>query len=175
MTIRFEWDDEKARTNAAKHGIDFEEAQTVFDDALARIHADPDHSESEFRWIITGHSHRGRLLLVSFVEDDEAIRILSARAADRRERNAMKTKSDDDLKDDLRPHYDFDYSKSKPNRYASSQKVYKRTFVALDEDVSKVFQSSEEVNAVLRTAIKAMRTGGSKRTAGKRSSKRKAS
>ncbi len=76
---------------------------------------------------------------------------------------------------DLRPHYDFNYSKSKPNRFASTKKVYKRAFVALDEDVSKVFQSSEEVNTVLRTAIKAMRTAAPKPAARKRSQKRKAS
>ena len=81
----------------------------------------------------------------------------------------------DDLADDLRPHYDFDYSKSKPNRFASTKKVYKRTFVALDEDVSRVFQSSEEVNTVLRTAIKAMRTAASKPATRKRSQKRKVS
>jgi hypothetical protein len=58
--------------------------------------------------------------------------------------------------DDLRPHYDFDYDKIKPNRFAGEKKVYKQTFVVLDEDVSKVFQSSEDVNVVLRLAIRAM-------------------
>lgn len=46
----------------------------------------------------------------------------------------------------------------KPNRFASEKKVYKQTFIVLDEDVSKVFQSSEDVNVVLRSAIRAMRT-----------------
>ncbi len=86
MTIRFQWDDAKARGNVAKHGTSFEEAQTVFDDPLARIFADPNHSASESRWIIIGYSDRGRLLLISFAEDDEAIRLISARSADRRER-----------------------------------------------------------------------------------------
>ena len=68
----------------------------------------------------------------------------------------MKKKISDN--DDLRPHIDFDYAKMKPNRFASDKKIYKQTFVVLDEDVSKVFQSSEDVNVVLRSAIRAMRT-----------------
>jgi len=78
----------------------------------------------------------------------------------------MKKKSSDH--DDLRPHYDFDYSKMKPNRFASEKKVYKQTFIVLDEDVSKVFQSSEDVNVVLRSAIRAMRTSAPKPRAQKR-------
>jgi len=70
--------------------------------------------------------------------------------------------------DDLRPHYDFDYDKMKPNRFAGEKKVYKQTFVVLDEDVSKVFQSSEEVNLVLRSAIRAMRTAAPRLRAQKR-------
>lgn len=68
-----------------------------------------------------------------------------------------------DSEDELRPHYDFDYSKMKPNRFANEPKIYKNVFVSLDEDVSEVFQTSESVNAVLRSAIKAMRTAAPKR------------
>ena len=46
----------------------------------------------------------------------------------------MKKKTPDD---DLRPHYDFDYSKMKPNRFAGEKKVYKQTFIVLDEDVPR--------------------------------------
>ena len=74
--------------------------------------------------------------------------------------NAMKKKTPDN--DDLRAHYDFDYTKMKPNRFAGEKKVYKQTFIVLDEDVSKVFQSSEDVNVVLRSAIRAMRTAAAK-------------
>ena len=59
---------------------------TVFSDPLARIHDDPDHSESEHREIIVGNSARGRLLVVSFTERADAIRIISARRATRHER-----------------------------------------------------------------------------------------
>ena len=87
----------------------------------------------------------------------------------------MKKKTSDDLEDDLRPHYDFDYSKMRINPYAGRKKIYKKTFVTLDEDVSKVFQSSEDVNTVLRSAIKAMSTAVWKRATPRRPQKRKVS
>lgn len=91
----------------------------------------------------------------------------SVPAAQRRaNENAMKKKTAEN--DDLRPYYELDYSKMKPNRFAGEKKVYKQTFIVLDEDVSKVFQSSEDVNVVLRSAIRAMRTAGSKPRAQKR-------
>lgn len=93
MTLRFEWDDDKARRNLRKHGVSFEEAQTVFDDALARIDPDPAHSSAESRAIIIGYSEQRRLLLISFVERNDAIRIISARAADARERKRHEEES----------------------------------------------------------------------------------
>jgi hypothetical protein len=75
--------------------------------------------------------------------------------------------------DDLRAHYDFDFAQMKPNRFASVTKTYKQKFVALDEDVAEVFDTSESVNAVLRSAIRAMRTAAKMPKA--RPSKRRAS
>jgi hypothetical protein len=66
--------------------VTFAEAQTAFDDPLARIDNDPDHSEEEGRELLVGHSLNGRLLVVSFVERNETIRITSAREADSTER-----------------------------------------------------------------------------------------
>ncbi len=86
MQIVFEWDALKARVNWRKHRISFDEALTVFNDNLARIFPDPDHSSEEFREIIVGHSLLARLLFVSFVEKlDGRVRIISARKATRRE------------------------------------------------------------------------------------------
>jgi uncharacterized DUF497 family protein len=68
-----------------KHGVSFEEAKTVFDNVLAVIFDDEAHSLDEQREIIIGHSRRNRLLLVSFTERPNAIRIISARIATRRE------------------------------------------------------------------------------------------
>ena len=56
MPLQFEWDPKKAKANEAKHRVSFEEAITVFADLLARIFEDPEHSESERREIIIGHS-----------------------------------------------------------------------------------------------------------------------
>jgi hypothetical protein len=84
--MEFEWDSAKAASNLEKHGVDFEEAQTVFDDPLAAIFDDEEHSAEEAREIIIGHSVHGRLVLVCFIERPSVIRIISARPATRRER-----------------------------------------------------------------------------------------
>jgi uncharacterized protein len=84
--MEFEWDTSKAASNLNKHGVSFEEAQTVFDNPLAFIFEDEAHSITEHREIIIGHSHRNRLLLVSFTERPNAIRIISARLVTRKER-----------------------------------------------------------------------------------------
>ena len=52
----FEWDPAKAAANVEKHGVPFEEAVTVFQNPLAKVHSDPDHSEAEPREILIGHS-----------------------------------------------------------------------------------------------------------------------
>ena len=79
--MEFEWDEAKAKGNFAKHDVSFEEAKTVFDDALFLIFADIDHSLEERRFIIMGESGKGRLLVVSFTERETATRLISARKA----------------------------------------------------------------------------------------------
>ena len=83
----FEWQFSKAEANVRKHDVDFLETSTVFADPLARIFDDPDHSADESREIIVGHSMGQRLLIVSFTERGGRVRIISARAATRRERH----------------------------------------------------------------------------------------
>jgi uncharacterized DUF497 family protein len=86
MPIKFEWDKRKARQNLSKHRVDFAEASTVFGDTLSITIPNPDHSEDEERWVTIGLSNRQRLLVVIHTEDEETIRIISARPADRLER-----------------------------------------------------------------------------------------
>jgi len=86
MSHQFEWDEDKARSNAKKHGVTYEEASSVFANPLAAIFTDEAHSVEELREIIVGSSAEGRLLVVSFTERVEAIRIISARSASRSER-----------------------------------------------------------------------------------------
>lgn len=86
MDLSFEWDPRKAASNVRKHGVSFQEAVRVFGDPLARIFDDPDHASGELRELIVGHAARQRLLIVSFVERGDRVRILSARRATPRER-----------------------------------------------------------------------------------------
>ena len=82
----FEWDKQKASSNQAKHGVDFAEAATVFQDFLAFVFDDELHSQRESRQVIIGHSERNRLLLVCFTARGDAIRLISARKATAHER-----------------------------------------------------------------------------------------
>lgn len=88
MSFEFEWDPKKADENLKKHEVAFAEAITVFGDPLARIFDDPDHSDDERREIIIGYSTKSRLLLVSFTERPARVRVISARKASKRERQA---------------------------------------------------------------------------------------
>lgn len=88
--IHFEWDAEKARRNMYEHGVSFDEAATVFADMLSVTIVDPYHSQSELRFVDIGMSHTGRLLVVSYTERKDQIRIISARAATRAERTAYE-------------------------------------------------------------------------------------
>lgn len=87
--IQFVWDDQKGQANARKHEVTFEEAKSAFFDPDARVIHDPDHSGEEDRFILVGMSRRLRVLTVChcFREQDEVIRIISARRATRREQN----------------------------------------------------------------------------------------
>lgn len=87
MMLRFEWDEGKNKRNRSKHGIWFEEAQTVFDDPESRVFLDPEHFDEEDRFLIIGVSSAARILIVvhCYRESDSVIRIISARKATRKE------------------------------------------------------------------------------------------
>jgi hypothetical protein len=84
--MRFEWDENKAAANLAKHGVSFEEAATVFGDLLSDTFDDPDHSAEERRFVIIGTSERGRMLIVAHTDDGDTVRLISAREPTRGER-----------------------------------------------------------------------------------------
>ena len=90
MALEFEWDPLKADRNLKAHGVSFDEATTVFRDTLSITIADPDHSNFEDRFIDIGLSHRGQLLVVSYAERKDRIRIISARPANRAERKSYE-------------------------------------------------------------------------------------
>lgn len=81
-----EWDPVKAAINVAKHGVTFHEASTVFDDPNSTTGFDPGHSGNEDRFITAGISDQGRLLIVWHTDRGDAIRIIGARKATKRER-----------------------------------------------------------------------------------------
>lgn len=86
--IQFEWDENKNRINQRKHGISFDEAQTVFHDEYAILFDDPEHSEDEDRFLIIGMTKKERVCIVSrcYRGQENTIRIISARKATRNEK-----------------------------------------------------------------------------------------
>jgi uncharacterized DUF497 family protein len=93
----FEWDPRKAETNAVKHGVTFDDAVSVFLDANALDGPDLQHSTAEQRFLRLGRAADGLVLMVAYTlrrsGNAEAIRIISARRASRRERAAYAAKN----------------------------------------------------------------------------------
>jgi uncharacterized DUF497 family protein len=85
--LRFDWDERKNKGNRTKHGVWFEEAQSVFSDPHARVFHDPEHSDEEERFLLLGLSSAARLLVVvhCYRESDSVVRIISARKAIQKE------------------------------------------------------------------------------------------
>ena len=81
MALTFEWDENKSELNLKKHGIDFEEAKTIFNDPYAITIEDPDHSVAEERYLDIGISLTGKMLVVWYTERNENIRIIGCRRA----------------------------------------------------------------------------------------------
>lgn len=86
----FDWDENKAAKNLSKHQVSFDEAKTVFDDPLYIDFYDPDHSEAEERYLIVGRSNQEKLLIVSYTERENSIRIISARKVTKAERKVYE-------------------------------------------------------------------------------------
>jgi uncharacterized protein len=158
VTELFEWDDQKAASNATKHGVSFMNAAGVFLDRTARTVEDKDHSIVEARRITVGHTLMSQLIIVSYTMRETRIRIISARCANRAEQRAFYMSQPTDriydkpvmesLDDELRPHYDFDFSKAIPNQYVSNTVIA----LPLERDVAEYFTETgaAEMNRVLR-------------------------
>lgn len=87
MFFDFDWDENKARANLAKHGVSFRLATSVFRDALALTIFDEDHSDDEDRWVTLGRAQNGQVLVVVHTSEESSsmemhLRIISARRAD---------------------------------------------------------------------------------------------
>jgi uncharacterized DUF497 family protein len=92
-SLKFEWDPKKATANLRKHAVSFEEAASVFNDLLATVYEDPDHSVREKRYLTIGTSSGGRLLHIAFADRGERIRIVTARKVTRTERKLYEEES----------------------------------------------------------------------------------
>ncbi|MFB2838307.1 BrnT family toxin [Floridanema evergladense] len=90
MSLKFEWDREKAKTNLNKHGISFVEAATIFSDPFSITRNDALNSIEEERFLILGYSDRQRLLVVVYTDRGDNVRIISARIATNRERKVYE-------------------------------------------------------------------------------------
>lgn len=86
----YDWDPEKSRENLAKHGVSFEEAETVDVDPLRKYLPDPFHDPEDERFLLIGHSTLEQLLIVVTSERGPRPRIITARRATKRERHAYE-------------------------------------------------------------------------------------
>lgn len=89
----FEWDPEKDLHNEAKHGVSFSEAVTVFGDPLHHTASDPRHSIGEYRFLTTGYTSRGRLVIVAHTDRGDRIRVITARIALPKERRTYEQRT----------------------------------------------------------------------------------
>lgn len=94
IDLDFEWEEEKAAANLVKHKISFEEGKTVFADPFAITIDDPKHSVDEYRFVDTGISANGKVLVVSYTEREQKIRLISCRKATKTERKIYEERKD---------------------------------------------------------------------------------
>ncbi|MBE9193429.1 BrnT family toxin [Gloeocapsopsis crepidinum LEGE 06123] len=90
-SLRFEWDDQKAQLNIKKHGISFDEAATIFYDPHYLEDYDEAHSDQEDRFKIIGMSSNRRLLVATYIQRVDRIRMISSRLATKNERRIYES------------------------------------------------------------------------------------
>lgn len=157
MALRFVWDARKDTLNRRKHQVGFPEAVSVFSDPLALVFDDAAHSLGERREIIIGHSSKPPCCWWSS-PNGTATRFVSLVRGQPLPENVMTTKKaarPSRRVPAMKTEYRFDYSKARPNPYAERMSGQTQA-VVLDQDVSKVFQSADQVNHALRTLMQAL-------------------
>jgi len=150
---RVRWDDKKATANRLKHGVRFEEAETVFHDPLLASQEDEEHSHGEQRFIAIGESRwESRLLVIIYtIRDDEAW-LISARSATttekRRYMRGDRIREKPEEPDEMRPEYDF--TNAVRGRHYIPMTI---TRVSIEDDVARYFSTDQLVNDGLRILI----------------------
>jgi uncharacterized protein len=152
------WDPEKSEANWRKHGVSFEEAETVFGDPEWIWREDDLHSDDEDRYLVIGTSISGRLLVVVYCIRDDDYRLIHARAAGPSERrqymkgNRIHDKADEAINyDDIPEIKDFSGFK----RGGGPDIEFRRDIirVSIEPDVARHYADSDSVNAALRILI----------------------
>lgn len=138
--IQFEWDEQKAIQNEQKHHVTFSEATSVFYDPGAKLIHDPDHSDSEDRFVILGISQKLHLLVVChcYRLENDIVRIISARQATKKEMNYYRRGND------MRDEYDF--SSARENPYIP--KLKKQITIRLDAQTIEYFKLMAEETGI---------------------------
>jgi uncharacterized protein len=148
----------KAALNLSKHKVSFEEAATVFQDALSLTGRDPDHSREEQRVVTFGLSAKRRILVVAHAERGGRIRIISARVATRTEKTYMKNA--DTVKDELREEYRReDFGRMVRGKY-TDRCTLASNVVVISSDVQKAFPNAKAVNEALRGLLDLAKSTG---------------
>jgi uncharacterized DUF497 family protein len=163
--MEFEWDARKDAANQRKHGVGFREASTVFGDPLATTFPDVDHSLSEQRFLTIGTSVSGRILGVAHIENQETIRIISARTVTPRERRFYEKTIEQRSNGNIRPEYDFASMKGGIQGKYYEQYRKGTNVVLLEPDVAEAFPTEGAVNQALRGILK--KTHASRRIGGR--------
>jgi uncharacterized protein len=160
--VKIRWDPAKAESNLRKHGVRFEEAETVFADRRTMFRPDPDHSDEEDRYHMLGRSIKDDILVVTYTIRDDDYWLITARVATKQERrryimthDILRDRPPDDDEDEGinfedTPPLDF----SKPwvrGLHTLSRKVV--ITVGLYEDVAEHFKDQDAVNWALREVI----------------------
>lgn len=171
MALQFTWDEVKALANVRKHGVDFDEAKTVFSDPNSLTLLDERHSQDEARFVDLGLSERGRCLSSS-IRNERLLFALSAVAKQHLESGGnMNSEPSDELDDEMLPEYDF--SNAVRGKHAADYRqgykvIIHRTdgtveehvhslpdgTIMLDPDVRRYFPDTESVNEALRGLIR---------------------
>ena len=148
--MEFEWDLAKAAANHTKHGVTFEEAQSVFDDPFYIDFYDPDHSDDGNRYLVVGRSVASRLLVISYTERNGKTRLISARPTTRQEQRDYE-EGQNKMEDNLRPEYEL--RRLRIRKTGPARTHFAGLLVALEPDVASAFPNADAVNKALRSLL----------------------
>ena len=160
MGLRFEWDPKKAENNLKEHAVSFVEASTVFADPLAGIRDDPDHSETEERYIIIG-CRKNFEYLWSSSQNEMMPSASSVRGSPQRAKGSNMKKKIVDKMEHWKMRGEYDFSNARPNKYAKKY-AEGTNVVVIDPDLIEFFPDAASVNTALRALVSVFPKGKSK-------------